>query len=257
MTAHEYFSAPGVSNTMLGHLARSPEHLQSYLRGDVEKTKAMELGTDFHDLLLLDTKPANIEIKPEGMSFATKEGKAWRDEVQKAGKRIVEADAEKALYGMRESILRNKRLRAALELGEAEKPLFGELLAGTRSKARLDLVPPSAAVIDFKTARDASPDFVRSIIDRDYLRQAAYYLDLAKQNGLPHTSFIFVAVEKTPPYSVGIYYLSDDQLEIGRRQYVRLLNLYAECVSKNEWPGYPTDPQPVELPAWFERKEAA
>lgn len=255
MTAEQYFSAPGVSNTMLGKLNESPAHLQSYLREPQEATKAMELGTDFHDLLLLDIQPQNIAIKPEGLSFATREGKAWRAEQEAAGLRIVEAKSVKAMFGMREAILANRSLRAAIENGEKEVALFAPFtLGGTvMRKGRLDLIPTSRAVIDFKTTTCSDRrEFGRTIAERGYHRQGAYYLDLARENGYPQTDFLFVAVEKTPPYSVGLHYLTPEQIEAGRGQYTRLLQIYLACKERDFWPDYDcsTVPVPAEIPEW-------
>ena len=105
--------------------------------------------------------------------------------------------------------------------------------------------------MDFKTTTDASYEsFKRTIWNMGYYRQAAYYLDIAKTNGLPHTDFVFVAVEKAPPYAVALYHMEDAAIATGRREYERLLALYEECLEKNEWPAYPKEPQLMGLPHW-------
>ncbi len=252
LSAEEYFASPGVSNTMLGLLAQSPAHLQHYLSGDVETTKAMEIGTFFHDLILLNNAPRNIAIKPEGMKFNTREGKAWRTGQEAEGKRILTQDEHDSIFGMRDAVMGHPKLKYAVESGFPEQSLFAPFGTVTR-KCRIDLVPKGPALLDFKSTDDASPvAFGRKAANMGYYRQAAYYLDIAKENGLPHTSFVLVAVEKSPPYAVGIYYLTPDQIELGRKRYTDLLQRYIECRDANCWPGYSTEPQPLELPKWLE-----
>jgi exodeoxyribonuclease VIII len=111
--------------------------------------------------------------------------------------------------------------------------------------------------VDFKSTDNASKDaFSKSIANYGYARQAAYYLDLAKDSGLPHTEFVFVAVEKEPPYAVGIYQLDQESIQWGRKKYTDLLSLYIKCRDENHWPGYSQEPQIISLPQWAMRNAA-
>jgi hypothetical protein len=262
LTADEYLAAAGVSNTMLGKIDQSPAHLQSYLHEPHEVTRAMEIGTFFHELTLLDNAPKNIAIRPPGPEgdFRKSEGKAWRKAQEAEGKTILTQDEYDSIYGMRDSIMRNPKLRYAIETGAREFSLFAPFNLGgsVMRKGRIDLVTTAASLLDFKTTTDASLSaFSKTIANMGYHRQAAYYLDLAKENGLPHTEFVFVAVEKVKPYAVGIYYLDQESIGIGRKRYIELLQLFIECQSKNEWPAYSPEPQPISLPMWAMREQAA
>lgn len=257
MTADEYFRSTGVSNTMLGHLDQSPAHLQAYLAQPPETTKGQEIGTFFHELTLLENAPKNIAIKPEGMSFAKIDGKAWKKEALAAGKTILTQDEYDSIYGMRDAIMREPRLKLAIETGQREVALFAPFIRGSVTrKARLDLIPESIALIDLKSTLDASPRvFGKQMAANGYIRQAAYYLDIADANGLPQTQFLFVAVEKSRPYAMAMYYLTPEQINAGRGHYVRLLQRYMECAEKNEWPAYGDREQPAQVPEWYLRGE--
>lgn len=255
MSADEYFDAEGVSNSMLTVIHDgTPAHLPVYLNQDREVTKAMEIGTFTHDLLLLQNAPQNIAVKPEGMKLNTKEGIAWKAE--QAGKTILSKAEYDSIYGMRDSVMRNPKIRYALETGFAEQPLFSPFsLGGTvMRKGRLDLLsdPNWANIIfDFKTTTDASPKaFARDIVNRGYHRQAAYYLDLAKENNMPHSEFIFVAVEKKPPYLVALYQVDLQGIQRGRKAYIDLLQIYIQCQTSGIWPGWGDEPQILTLPNW-------
>lgn len=146
---------------------------------------------------------------------------------------------------------------------------------------------------DLKTTEDASPEgFAKSIANWRYDVQHAYYMDgtrLALEQGKcnppqegkaelsvywtdPVTGvlcrcrpdfwrgypkhFAFIAVEKKPPYAVGVYVLDSEGVEIGRAQYQHDLRIYAECVRTGEWPGYGDKIQTISLPAWHANKNA-
>lgn len=146
---------------------------------------------------------------------------------------------------------------------------------------------------DLKTTEDASPEgFAKSIANWRYDVQHAYYMDgtrLALEQGKcnppqegkaelsvywtdPVTGvlcrcrpdfwrgypkhFAFIAVEKKPPYAVGVYVLDSEGVEIGRAQYQHDLRVYAECVRTGEWPGYGDKIQTISLPAWHANKNA-
>lgn len=146
---------------------------------------------------------------------------------------------------------------------------------------------------DLKTTEDASPEgFAKSIANWRYDVQHAYYMDgtrLALEQGKctpPHEGkaelsvywtdpvtgvlcrcrpdfwrgypkhFAFIAVEKKPPYAVGVYVLDSEGVEIGRAQYQHDLRVYAECVRTGVWPGYGDKIQTISLPAWHANKNA-
>lgn len=144
---------------------------------------------------------------------------------------------------------------------------------------------------DLKTTEDASPEgFAKSIANWRYDVQHAYYMDgtrLALEQGKcnpPHEGkaelsvywtdpvtgvlcrcrpdfwrgypkhFAFIAVEKKPPYAVGVYVLDSEGVEIGRAQYQHDLRVYAECVRTGVWPGYGDKIQTISLPGWHANK---
>ena len=62
--------------------------------------------------------------------------------------------------------------------------------------------------------------------------------------------FVFVVVEKEPPYGVGIYRASDQFVQIGRDQYREAMENFAVCQRDDHWPGYDTKIVDLELPRW-------
>lgn len=266
MNAETYFTSEGVSNTMLGKMDNggTPAHLQSYLSQPQEATRAMEIGSWFHEFLLLKETPQNLAIRPEGPAgnFTTKEGKAWRNEQLAAGKTPIKKEEHDSIFGMANSIMANRLLAFQVEHGVREEPLFAQFNLGGSCvrKGKLDLRGhKSPALFDFKSVTDASPKaFQKTLWNMGYFRQAAYYLDLAKDNSMEFTEFVFVAVEKTPPYAVGIYHLDHEAIGYGRKRYIELLQLYIACRDEGKWPAYSENPQTIGLPSYAVRElEAA
>lgn len=135
---------------------------------------------------------------------------------------------------------------------------------GVLVRCRPDLWLPSRRVIvDLKKTRDASLDaFMRDAHRFGYHRQAAQYLEgVSIATGEEYSTFVFVAVEDTPPYAVAVYVAGGEFLALGRREYRRNLDTYAACLKSGRWPGYSEKAQTLDLPPWgykqLEEMEAA
>ncbi len=125
---------------------------------------------------------------------------------------------------------------------------------GLLCKARLDRFTSYhdwPAIVDFKTAQDASPrNFARAIADLFYHQQAAFYLDGLNTLDPRERRFVFLVVEKQEPYCVAAYELDETAIDEGRAQYRRALDSYAECKKSGNWPGYDVGINTLDLPKW-------
>jgi exodeoxyribonuclease VIII len=61
---------------------------------------------------------------------------------------------------------------------------------------------------------------------------------------------VFLVVEKKPPYAVAVYVLDPESIALGRAEYRRDLQLYAECKRTGVWPGYGDKIQTIGVPQW-------
>ena len=66
-------------------------------------------------------------------------------------------------------------------------------------------------------------EFRRSSLKYGYDRQSAFYGD-----GFKAERFIFIVIEKSAPYNIGIYECSAEFIEEGREKYKNLLSQYKE-----------------------------
>ena len=118
--------------------------------------------------------------------------------------------------------------------------------------ARCDYVVDDM-VIDLKTCGEggASPDkFTKTIVNLHYHLQAAHYLQ-----GTGAKRFIFIAVEKVFPYSVGIYQLSQSLLTKAMNSKSRHFKKYLKQLQQKQWRGYtnacPDGIQTLTPPKWI------
>ena len=111
-------------------------------------------------------------------------------------------------------------------------------------------------MVDIKTCQDARPEAIR----RDAYKfgwhlQAGWYLyGLSVATGVEHKLFYFIAVEKDAPHAVTVYQASDEMIQEGMIQCQKALEIYFECLQKNEWPGYSQGVVSLELPGWVKHK---
>jgi hypothetical protein len=122
---------------------------------------------------------------------------------------------------------------------------------GVRCRARPDQVTADALVVDLKTTQNASADaFQRDAWKYRYHVQAAFYLDALRTLRHPAESFVFIAVEKEAPYLVQVFVATDEFIDAGRVAYKMDLETYKSCLASGAWPGFPTDAQPLTIPAY-------
>ena len=257
----DYQKIPAISNTGLGYLAKTPAHYKQWLAAQEEdESDALRIGRIAHRAIL---EPDKFEaefttlyaVKPDGMKFSTKEGKEWKAAAIAEGREIITFDQSEfisaAVSGVKAHPMASKMLRS----GTPEVSISA-MMGDVPVKCRVDFLTTGNSIIDVKTARDASAaGFEKAVNERGYYRQAAFYLDVCEIAGLYMRTFCFVAIEKEPPYLVACYQLSEEAIEIGRREYKALIALYRHCCQSNTWPGYSTGLDIISLPEWRRIRE--
>lgn len=259
ISSEAYRSASGVSRSMLEWLTppKTPAHFKAkYIDKLIpnEETPALTMGSLVHRCVLEpDTMEGAFHIKPAGMNFATKEGKAWK-ESRDHSPIITSKDAD-AINGMRDSVWSHPKASAILKASEFERSAFVDD-DGLLLKARFDALPKTGNVIaDLKTCESADLESVeKSMFQYGYFRQAAFYLRVANLLGMKRDFFVFIFVEKTPPYAVACYTPADIVLEAGEMMVNRDLQLLRNCYETNRWPGYSQDIEPCALPPYAMRQ---
>lgn len=259
MPPEQYHATHAMSAGGLKRMRQSPAHfygmqLDPNRPPPGEPTPAMKNGTLVHCAIFEpDQVVARYVIKPDGMNFSTKDGKAWRDAQTLE---IVDADQMAAAKAQAAAIRRLPEIGALLADGVGEASAFWiDEATGELCKCRPDWTSPAGdgvILIDGKTCQDASPEgFGRQVWNMDYWLQAAWYSDgYERATGKRVHGFVFAAVESIWPHAAAAYMLGDDVLDKARTENRRLLDLYAECRRTGVWPGYVNTIQQINLPAW-------
>jgi hypothetical protein len=248
LSNEEYHADPAVSASHLHQVARSGQHYWArYVdpnRQPVKPTAAMTTGSLVHCAVL---EPYQL-LKRYGACPPrnTKAGKEAAAAMQASGiEPVSEADMVLA-ENMARAVHHHPMAALLLSGGKPEASIWwDDAETGLRCKCRPDWINGSACV-DLKTTTDASPKgFARSVASFRYHVQAAHYLAC----GL-FDQFVFIAVEKEPPFAVGCYELDADALAEGQRLRDRDLQRIANCRAMATWPGYGDELQILSLPAW-------
>ncbi len=260
----DYHRHAAVSKSHLDQVARSPLHYWArYLdpnRIEFEPTPAMQVGTAVHTHVLeLDQWDQRYVVMPDGIDRRTKQGKAEWDAFSTAssGRTVLsKADAEQvmrmgqAVYGHPAAAMLLKQLP-----GKAETThMWTDADTGLQCKCRPDwLTDDGSLIIDLKTTEDASPKgFEKSIGNWRYHVQAAWYLHgLEQATGIRPEQFIFICVEKKPPYAVAVYAAASEMIDAGWAAAQRDLEVLATCKAANAWPGYSEQIEIISLPPWM------
>lgn len=248
-----YHEQPAISKSGLDRINQSPAHYQSWLSEPRQETPALIFGSAAHCQVLEPESFWDRYIEsPDGIDRRTSAGKlAWAAfEKTAAGKIPLKKDDVERLQKIATSINTHPSAAELLQDGIAEASCFAEIW-GVDVKCRPDWLRDDGIVVDLKTTDDASPDaFSRSVAKYRYHVQAAFYSDILAIRGRPVSAFIFIAVEKTPPYAVSVFELDPSSLEAGRDAYQRNLDTYKRCVETGQWPAYSNAIETLSLPRW-------
>lgn len=258
----EYHGGPGVNKSLLDIVARSPMHAKFYLesREAGERsppTAAQALGTAFHSLLLEPEDFAATYIVAPKFDRRTKVGKeeAAAFEAEHAGKTPIDQETHDTLFGMARAVQAHPAAKALLAApGKAEQSVYWtDELTGELCRCRPDFWREDGIIVDVKTSEDASPEgFAKSLVNYRYHVQAPWYCDgIEAATGEAPKGFVFLVVEKKPPFAVAVYALDAESMALGRIAARENLDTLARCRSSGVWPGYGDTIQQLGVPQWF------
>lgn len=231
---------------------RGPPCMVPWRRQHPEDSEYSILGSACHMAIL---QPELFDqtycFKPEGMTFATKEGKAWREDHKRY--EILPADARGIVAGVREAFMENHECQKALQLAQA---IEGTVLWRDRDlaitcRSRPDFWTPEHSY-DLKiTLAATKPQPVHKFEAHKWgwSTQAAMAREGLRRNGVRIKTSRLILIASEPPHSprVWLYELSEndaDFLWLGVR---KTLTEMQPCHVSHHWPGAPETWQPLDL----------
>jgi len=280
----DYVKIPAINNSTLKVLREhTPMHARYYQQHGFD-TKALDFGRLTHVMLLEPDKfDAAYAVGPNVRGNTNK----WKDFASKAREQnkepIKRAEYDEAM-AFKRAVL-NQPVARFVSRGRAEVTLVwlddepmdidvytptGEQITmrhyeptGLLQKARVDYAHEAEAILcDVKGVVDASPNergFPRAAANFAYHQQAAMSSHGWEKLTDRTPAFTFVVIEKCPakadpmlwPFPSAAYETQPLTLNAGMLAYRDSLKTWAECLKKDEWPGYMTEKVlPLEIPGW-------
>jgi len=259
--------SPAVSGSdLVAYETECPAHAFAFWRGNParihsEPTASMTLGTAAHCYILegADAFHDRYAIKPEGLNFSTREGRAWRDEQE--GRSIISFDAHMQILAMRDSLMAQPDARRLLEAGgRAEVTMIArDPETGLTLLCRPDLyISRAGLAVNLKTTANPAPSAWRkTAANLRYDLGDAMFRLVAGLLGVQRPSHAFMVVGSQAPHLGYVAALSAEAASAADQQLRQILRRFAKSVADNDWPGYTTGVLEIGLPQWAANEIAA
>lgn len=270
---HDHGKAPGVSRSVLVEMLEyTALHARSLVDGShAKKPTAAMKGGSLVDMALLEPhkfkEGVSHWVVPAGMSLATKEGIAWKKEHPKpedGGLPYMRAETDAAdevsavdLKNIIESIMAYKEARFVVETFRKQESAFClDPDTGLMRKVR----PDGRGLDNNKrlVLADLKVTFRGGVTDEAWSNQCAremydiqdsYYSDTYSDLIGERPFFLFIAVERKPPYACRVFRLDPVAKEEARKRYRLALDHYKRCQDSGRWPAY-KGVTVISLPRW-------
>lgn len=200
--------------------------------------------------------------KPYTNPRATKKYKELVAELEAGGKRtVLTRDDYAVAWGIRQAVWQHRRAKKILEHPTCRVEVTGlfrdaqtGVLCKIRPDVRVEFEGYGVVKMNVKSARSAAPSaFQSDLYKYGYHRAEAFYeMGFEALDGRAPRDSLFLVVEKEPPFLTALYRIDEGSLDAGREQVRRTLDLYAQCLDADVWPGYPQEIIDINLPpyAW-------
>jgi hypothetical protein len=259
MSMADYHAADGLSKSALSDLAISPAHYKAR-KLEPKTFEAANLGTAVH-MLVLEPERAETQIVTPPTILLGKNGamstnacKDWVALEQAKGSIILKADEYDQAQYMRDAVIGHPRYEDLLTGGHAEVSCFYTDQSGLTCKSRPDYLNDEY-ITDLKTTIDASPEgFGKQAYNLKYYWSAYHSNRIVSCLGAGKRRYIFLCVEKTPPFSVAIYWTPQELIDFAQHQIEPLYALYKSCIELDIWKGYSEEFEMLEIPQWAKKK---
>lgn len=223
--------------------------------------RTYDIGHAVHDAML-GGGPEIVSVPAD--NWLTKAAKAQRDEIRARGAVPLLAEEYETVQTIARTVLEHPIAGRLFQpgTGTPEASLYArDEQTGVMMRGRLDWLPEPVQgrrfiIPDLKSAKSAEPsEFMKSVASYGYFAQADWYCSLVRTLGIAEAPvFVFVVVEKTPPYVVSVIQPDITAMRIGALRNRQALDLYAKCEAEGRWPGYVEDVALGVLPYWFEKQ---
>lgn len=252
-----YHADPGsISASGAKTLLRSPAHFLHERTYGRAGTRAMDLGTVAHELIL-GTGRGYVAVE------GNRNAKAVKEEIAKHeadGKVVLKPDDLAAAERMADAVLSHPMAGQILTSpGQSELSMFWRDPAyDVIRRCRWDRFGDDGVGVDLKSARSADPEkLAKPVLDFGYEISAAWYSEIAAGLGVELAAYVLVFVESAEPHCVVVRELDDWYFDRGAELAKQALEIYRHCLDTGEWPGYDDEGfATLPPPRWAQRDGA-
>lgn len=249
----DYHADPAISKSGLKFLLdpeKTPAHFfYEYRLPNIKKPKPSKekiFGNAFHTAVLEPDLFPNLYVQGPDIS---KNSNAWKEfvaEAELSGRIVLDAADMEKIDAMAERL--NAHETALHYLPHNNENVLVEAsffwtdpATGVRCKCRPDiLLRDSMIPADLKTVRSASEAaFKWDINNYGYdIQDAIYTSGVNVLSPDLVNDFVFICVEKEPPYEVALWRLTPKYKKSGYVRFRRGTEIFGHCEKKNAWPGF-------------------
>ncbi len=217
----------------------------------------MDWGTAAHVALLEPDRFASAVL----CGPADRRGKKWGEFLDaNPGKLVLPEPEFDRVVAMQNTVMQNPTIRAlTTRAGVSEaSALWIDPDTQLLCRCRPDRYVPSLALAaELKTTTNASAEsFARTAEQFGYDLQSEFYTEgWARAGGGDVEDFIFIAVERDPPFAHQIFQFDEPERNRGRQIMRKALLRYAECVATGVWSGYSPTVSRLKFGDWVHQRD--
>jgi hypothetical protein len=153
-----------------------------------------------------------------------------------SGRTILNESTWQEAYAMRDSLLRHKKIKGMLDTSTAREVTIVWARDGQLCKARIDAMGANWAG-DWKTTNNLRGFSPRVVEKYGLHRQASWYLEGLKANGIPDVSrFFWPTVGNYLPFEAVLYECESDSIAVGTEELDKLWRKWLDCKTNDRWP---------------------
>jgi hypothetical protein len=207
----------------------------------------LALGRAIHHLAAGEAQFAKyFAVRPAKFdSWRTKEAQAWRGDQVRLNMGVLTPEDVDTIHGVAKAMNEHPTVQAGILKGLVEMTIvWRDPVTGLWVKSRPDVIPlDSRMIADLKSTADASlPKVTNRITDFGYHMQLAMADEgLWQIAGWEASDHVLVYVETSRPYCMNVKPIPIYDIDYGRAQFRRSLDIFAECLKSGEWTGYRDD----------------
>lgn len=236
----ETVSGKSVSKSLICDFIEDPAAWKASSRK--EATGAMKAGSVLDCLM---TEPHTFHdryVMSIYDEFRTNESKAWRAEMEEAGKQVLKQSEFDTAQAQMNAIYYKPEAKALIHGAQFQVAFRHDTKFPFGSKGLIDILPDDGeTIVDLKTcqstALESRRSLARHVFDWGYHIQAGAYCDgYSIASGQERIKFKFIFVTSTAPFRVAVIELPMRAILFGADIYRSGVKQFADCLERNEWP---------------------